>query len=142
MFNRAVIVVAIIAIVVTASAATIIATCVVNIAISSPPLKLEQLTSPRPFITVVTVCDISQRHRGFDITGRRVIQLPEVALLLGNMLTKVCAAKTINRHNHGCSAMYLHQAINERPTTRSRRDASIRDAWRPVGIRQLMATGN
>ena len=76
--------------------------------------------------------------------GAGSIRLPEVALLLGDLLTKVCAAKTINRHNRGCSATYFHQAITERLTTRSRHDASIRAAWRTVGIRQLglMATGN
>ena len=102
--------VAIIAIVVVTSAATTIATCVVNIAILSPPLKLEQLTSPWPFITVVKTRD------GAVILvspGAGSIQLPEVALLLGDLLTKVCAAKTINHHNHGCSATYFHQAINK-----------------------------
>ncbi len=133
--GRAVIVVAIIAIVIVTSAATTIATCVVNIAISSPPLKLEQLTPPRPFITIATVRANSRRRRDLLSPGAGSIRLPEVALLLGDLLTKDCAAKTINCHNHGCSATYFHQAINERLTTRSRRDASIRAAWRPVGIR-------
>ncbi len=68
--------VAIIAIVVAASTPTTIVTCVVNIAILSPPLKLEQLTSPRPFITVVTVLENSRRRCDFGVTGRRVNSAP------------------------------------------------------------------